>query len=673
MSTAVSNTAPVGPALSDVATMSRPTASQAWRELAARARHSNPFQGPDLLGPAVRHLAGPADVRLLTLPSSDGTGLDLLLPVALHQRAAHCPIRATVAWRHTHHFLGTPLVADRVGPEEWRTALATLEREGGDSWLLLPGIDVDVALDIEEAARRDGRTSRRLRTELRPTTQRHPTNDYVERQLPGKRRKELRRVRRRLDEAVGGGLELVDLVDTGHLEDGILQFLKLEAAGWKGTEGGAIDNRPDERDFFVEACRAMAGHGGLEILALQGRDLTPVAMAVNFRTDDTLFTAKIAYDEGNAAYSPGLLLYLEQLTRFHESGARLLDTCAEPGHPMAVRLHPDRRELVTLAVALRPGLGHAAVRCATAIRRIADRTRTIRQSDHDHARKGTTMSSLLRLDEESRRALRTAGETGEPQEVTHSLRSHELLTLESLADFGASLPEDSVEHNVGRLPDVVADGNAPRLDLELREMILGLETNGAWCVLKNIEQDPRYSALLDACLDEIEDLVSGPGQAYKREGFIFLSAPGSMTPSHIDPEHNVLLQVHGTKTMVTGSWSSPEARAAEAERLVGGGHRNLQEDVQEPVEHQLQPGDGIYVPPYTQHKVINGPALSISLSVTWRSRALSDETKVLRANSYLRKVGVSPAAPGGRPAVDKAKSTAISAAEKAKAALRRGH
>ncbi len=379
-------------------------------------------------------------------------------------------------------------------------------------------------------------------------------------------------------------------------------------------------------------------------------------------------------------YSPGLLLYVEQLSRFHDSGAQLLDTCAEPGHPMAVRLHPDRRELVTLAVALRPGRGDWAVRYAATLRRVADRVRAQRRprleppSEHGQHRptRGTTMSTLLRLDEASTRALRTAGETGEPQEVSHMLRSHELLTLDALADFGASLPEDSVEHNIGALPDVVADGNAPRLDLELREMILGLETNGAWCVLKNIEQDPRYSALLDACLDEIEDLVSGPGQAYKREGFIFLSAPGSMTPSHIDPEHNVLLQVQGTKTMITGRWGSAAARAAEAERLVTGGHRNLADDVQDPTEHHLKPGDGVYVPPYTQHKVINGPALSISLSVTWRSRELADEARVLRANSYLRRAGVSPTPPGSRHAVDKAKSSAITAAEKAKSALRRG-
>ncbi len=279
--------------------------------------------------------------------------------------------------------------------------------------------------------------------------------------------------------------------------------------------------------------------------------------------------------------------------------------------------------------------------------------------------------SLLKLDEESARALRAAGAIGEPREVSHQLRSHELLTLEALAALAVSLPEDSVEHNVGALPDVVADGNAPRLELGLHDLITGIADNGAWCVLKNVEQDPRYSGLLDACLDEIEVLVSGPGQAYGREGFVFVSAPGSTTPSHIDPEHNVLLQVQGTKTMVTGTWTSPGARALEAERLLSGGHRNLKENVQDPVDHVLEPGDGIYVPPYTQHKVVNGRAMSISLSVTWRSPALADEAKVLRVNSYLRKLGLEPSVPGSRRGVDKAKVSAASAALKARGALRR--
>ena len=661
-----------------------------WRDLARRARHANPFDAPDMLGPAMRHLA-PARAQVLHVEGSDGR-LGLVMAVASRQRHRHLPFRVTTTWQHTHHFLGTPLVADDFGVDGWRRAFERVEG-WGDGALVLTDVDLDVADDVEQAARVEGRAVRRIGAISRPVTRRRADDDYLARQLSGSRRKELRRVRRRLAENVGGGLLLVEMVSAGRLDEAVDRFLRMEAAGWKGDDGGAIARNRAELAFFRESCHALAAADGLEILALEGTDGQVVAMGVDLVDPTTRFTFKIAYDEQHAAHSPGLLLYMDQLHRFHESGARLLDTCAVPDHPMATRLHPDRRELVTLAVGLAGARGAAVVRATPHLLRAETRARRVVHGVRRRAARaprtvtstGTTAHptptaptrgeptmSLLQLNEESTRALRTAGETGEPQEVDHQLRSHDLLTLEALADLAVSLPEDSIEHNVGALPDVVADGNAPKLEMELRELITNIETNGAWCVLKNIEQDPRYAALLGECLDEIEDLVSGPDQAYNREGFIFLSAPGSMTPSHIDPEHNVLLQIQGQKTMVTGTWASPDARAVEAERLLTGGHRNLKENVQDPVDHVLEPGDGIYVPPYTQHKVINGPALSISLSVTWRSPSLADEAKVLRANSYLRKVGLDPKAPGARSGVDKAKVSAMSAAARAKEVLRRG-
>ncbi|MEQ4499061.1 GNAT family N-acetyltransferase, partial [Nocardioides kribbensis] len=210
----------------------------------------------------------------------------------------------------------------------------------------------------------------------------HPV-DYVARQLPGKRRKELRRVWRRLDESVGGGLQVVDLAEAGRADEGVETFLRLEAAGWKGADGGAIAHHADQRAFFVEACRALHARGALSVLALLAGDGSAVAVLVDVREGDTVFTWKTAYDEQHAAHSPGLLLYIEQLRRFPDTGAALVDTCADPGHPMADRLHPDRRELVTLAVALRPGAGEWAVRTAPRLLETVDGVRHRWRARHD--------------------------------------------------------------------------------------------------------------------------------------------------------------------------------------------------------------------------------------------------------------------------------------------------
>src|SRR5690606_1937042 len=116
------------------------------------------------------------------------------------------------------------------------------------------------------------------------------------------------------------------------------------------------------------------------------------------------------------------------------------------------------------------------------------------------------------------------------------------LSLDSLAQLAERLPADNIEHNVGDLPEVVADGRAEQGSLSPAEIARTIDTNGMWMVLKWIETDPAYKDLLDSLLDEVEDfLPANDGPMIRREGFIFLSAPGSVTPSHTDPEHNFLL------------------------------------------------------------------------------------------------------------------------------------
>src|SRR3546814_5379175 len=44
------------------------------------------------------------------------------------------------------------------------------------------------------------------------------------------------------------------------------------------------------------------------------------------------------------------------------------------------------------------------------------------------------------------------------------------------------------------------------------------------------------------------------------QGFLFISSPGSITPYHFDPEHNILLQLRGTKVM--NVWPAGDERFA---------------------------------------------------------------------------------------------------------------
>jgi hypothetical protein len=250
----------------------------------------------------------------------------------------------------------------------------------------------------------------------------------------------------------------------------------------------------------------------------------------------------------------------------------------------------------------------------------------------------------------------------DPFAVRHHLAEHPLLGVDALARLADSLPGASVEHNLGNV-GVVADADAvERLERTPGEIVRGIEENGCWMVLKNVEQDAAYSELLDACLADVAPRTAErEGGVTLREAFVFLSAPGSVTPSHVDPEHNFLLQVRGTKEFNVGRFADAETEQRELERFYGGGHRNIAQTPDDMQVFALAPGDGVYVWPNAPHFVVNGPTVSVSFSITWQTRATRRAARVHNANGRLRALHVSPRRPGERVAVDRVKSGAVGA------------
>jgi hypothetical protein len=243
--------------------------------------------------------------------------------------------------------------------------------------------------------------------------------------------------------------------------------------------------------------------------------------------------------------------------------------------------------------------------------------------------------------------------------VHHNLVGHPLLELGSIAALSDSLPKSEIEHNLGSVPEVLPGGKAPQRDEEPGEIARGIETNGCWMVLKHIELDDAYAELLERSLEEvIADVADREGGLRRREGFIFLSAPNSTTPAHFDTEHNMLLQIQGTKNMVVGTFPDAETEHTELERYYGGGHRNIDELPANAKTYHLTPGEGVYVPPHAPHMVKNGPETSISLSITFYTRDSERAGRVWSVNSRLRRLGLEGKPPGERPASDAFKEAA---------------
>jgi hypothetical protein len=253
-----------------------------------------------------------------------------------------------------------------------------------------------------------------------------------------------------------------------------------------------------------------------------------------------------------------------------------------------------------------------------------------------------------------------------PTAVRHALADHPLLRLEAIAELADALPAKDLERHDAHLP-LVVPGGAPDLGGRPSDSVRGIEDNGQWMVLWYIEQVPEYKALLDEVLADAEahitqhlgadgDLAMSPR---RREAFLFLSAPDAVTPIHFDPEQNFLLQVRGTKEMNTCAFEDDEAARRGIERYYDGGHRNLAAmPAGESQSFLMHPGDGVYVPPFHPHWVQNGPRASISLSITFRTRASEQFERVHQLNARLRRLRLSPKPPGVSPREDRAKETA---------------
>ena len=281
--------------------------------------------------------------------------------------------------------------------------------------------------------------------------------------------------------------------------------------------------------------------------------------------------------------------------------------------------------------------------------------------------------SLVELDRE----VAAAYFDRKPFHLRHGLAGHPSFSLPRLMELARRLPEEFVEYNAGALPVGVRPQETPRNGLSPEETVRRIAECGSWMVLKRVEQDPEYGALLDRCLDEAAaqaGAVLPPMR--RREGFIFLSSPGAVTPFHLDPEHNFLLQIRGTKSV--SMWDREDRFVlpeAELEKFYAAFvHRNLPwREVFQTTAWvvPLEPGQGLHFPVAVPHWVKNGPEVSISFSITFRSDSSERRELIYRANARLRKLGLSPHPPGRSILLDSTKRAAFSALVELKRVLSR--
>ncbi len=259
--------------------------------------------------------------------------------------------------------------------------------------------------------------------------------------------------------------------------------------------------------------------------------------------------------------------------------------------------------------------------------------------------------------------------------ISHHLVDHPLFTLERLLRLARVLPSQSVEYFSGAAAVSQNPSTTPVNGLSLEETVRTIDVAGSWVALKYVERDPEYHDLLVECVRELSAHSEGlrPG-THQLEAYIFLSSPGAVTPYHFDPEHNFLLQIRGWKEMHTWTLEQAGITQIDVERTHQGGHRNqpLRDEIAPlAAVFTLRPGDGLHVPVYSPHWVKNGDEVSVSFSVTFRSRRIARDAAIHWMNGRLRRFGLSPRPPGEAAVRDAAKYWTARALKKAEGGLRR--
>ncbi|MBT9332601.1 hypothetical protein [Paracidobacterium acidisoli] len=260
------------------------------------------------------------------------------------------------------------------------------------------------------------------------------------------------------------------------------------------------------------------------------------------------------------------------------------------------------------------------------------------------------------------RALFRVGWDRVPFEFSHALYASELFSLPALIDLARRVAPRSNRSYVEE--DHTAPGNGWSDRPSKKSLVENLEEiadTHSLVMLKRVHEEPEYRCVLDACTDELSQLSGIDMRRSYRDALmtILITSPGRITPYHIDSEANLLMQMHGSKSVFIFDGNDREVLpAVELERFWSGDIKaaTYREQLQERAwRFELSPGVGVCNPIIFPHWVQNGQNVSVSLSINYK-RVADQSADVFRMNARLRKIGLHPSEPGHRPMRDGTKA-----------------
>ena len=226
----------------------------------------------------------------------------------------------------------------------------------------------------------------------------------------------------------------------------------------------------------------------------------------------------------------------------------------------------------------------------------------------------------------------------------HNLEHHPLFSDEALARLIEGHPEGIRE--VSTMDPNREDMSTWRRiafeDMSGAEILQCVRDGLIWINIGEVgEFDPRYQALIDNLLETAEAQVPGL-KTFKRQIGVLISSPNARVYYHCDIPGQGLLQVRGQKTIWiypgTERFLPPDA----LERVVLG--LTTEEVPYHPsydghaTRLAFTPGVGALWPLNWPHRVMNGPALNVSVTIEYWTAETRRHHAMNLANGVLRHV-----------------------------------
>ena len=345
-----------------------------WRALCKRSVEDNVYYAPAYMLALLDSVAASSDVKIVT--GWDGNRLIAFLPVILRKLTVPGLIASGEAWRTDYTNNCLPLLDDEQPDAAACTILHGLLMLKRSEWVV-PELNSEGAVchALRRALESCGAPYSLDREFERASLSIGPSFDeHMKAHVSSKRRRELARNRRRLEE--NGKLTLRTETSGPGLVEAVQAFLTLEASGWKGSRGTALACSPETKAFAKQAygTSSIESASRVDLLLLSGK---PIAAGVIVFSGSTGFTVKGAYDEAYGSFGAGLLLEQEVIKSFlTDRWAKRLDAATNGRHVIDC-LWPDKVRVADLAFSL-AGVGASnRLRAMLMLRSAARGTKTM--------------------------------------------------------------------------------------------------------------------------------------------------------------------------------------------------------------------------------------------------------------------------------------------------------